>query len=194
MHPGRKTSSRYWKHSTKSSDPGALNGGYLGGEALLRLAICLVLLGAGVRTAGPIGLALGIAPLVVAVPALWWRRDQTLDEPDVAWAELASVWASCSAPPCWPRCSSTPPRSCSRSWLAPDQAAEVGIFGAALGGGAAPLFLFQALQAVLLPALAALAVAQKFTEFRAGVRRMVFVVARAGHDRGSRRRWPSVPR
>lgn len=62
----------------------------------------------------------------------------------------------------------------------PDHAAEVGIFTASLIVARIPLFLFQALQAVLLPALAALAVGEKFAEFWGAVRRMTIIVAALG--------------
>ena len=155
-------------------------GSYLGGEAVLRLVICLVLLAIGVRTAGPIGLALGAAPLVVAVPALWWRRDRSLAEPEVAWRDLAAGLGKLLGAAVLAQTLINASPVLLQILAGPDQAAEVGIFGAALVVARVPLFLFQALQAVLLPALAALAVAQKFAEFRAGVRRMVVVVGVLG--------------
>lgn len=155
-------------------------GGYLGAEALLRLGFCLVLLAVGVRTAGPIGLALGLAPLVVALPALWWRRDHHLEEPEVAWRELAAGLGKLLAAAVLAQALINASPVLLQLLAGPEQAAEVGIFGAALVVARVPLFLFQALQAVLLPALAALAVAERFAEFRAGVRRMVVVVAALG--------------
>ena len=155
-------------------------GGYLGGEATLRLSICLVLLAVGVRTAGPVGLALGIAPLVVAVPALWWRRDTTVAEPEVAWRDLAAGLGVLLAAALLAQLLINASPVLLQVLVGPGNAAEVGIFTAALVVARVPLFLFQALQAVLLPALAALAVAGRFDEFRVGVRRMVVVVAVLG--------------
>jgi len=155
-------------------------GAYLGGESLLRLTICLVLLAIGVRTAGPIGLALGLAPLVVALPALWRPRDRSLEEPEVAWRQLAAGLGKLLAAAVLAQTLINASPVLLQLLAGPDHAAEVGIFGAALVVARVPLFLFQALQAVLLPALAALAVAEKFAEFRAGVRRMVFVVGGLG--------------
>ncbi|MEI7593271.1 MAG: hypothetical protein WCK41_08650 [Actinomycetes bacterium] len=155
-------------------------GTFLGGEALVRLACCIVLLASGVRTAGPIGLALGLAPLVVAVPALWWRRDHSLAQPDVAWRELAAGLGKLLAAALLAQTLINASPVVLQFLAGPDQAAEVGIFTAALLVARVPLFLFQALQAVLLPALAALAVARKFDEFNAGIRRMVLAVTAIG--------------
>lgn len=155
-------------------------GGYLGGESLLRLAFCLTLLALGVRTAGPIGLALGLSPLVVAVPALWWRRDTSLPEPEVPWRDLAAGLGALLAAAVLAQALINASPVLLQVLAGPENAAEVGIFTAALVVARIPLFLFQALQAVLLPALAALAVAGRFDEFRSGIRRMVTVVVVLG--------------
>ena len=155
-------------------------GSYLGGESLVRLTICVVLLAIGVRTAGPVGLALGAAPLLVAIPALWWRRDQSLDEPEVAWSELAAGLGKLLAAAVLAQILINASPLLLQLLAGPDHAAEVGIFTASLIVARIPLFLFQALQAVLLPALAALAVAEKFAEFWGAVRRMAVIVAALG--------------
>jgi O-antigen/teichoic acid export membrane protein len=155
-------------------------GAYLGGESLVRVSIAVGLLVAGVRTAGPIGLALGLAPLLVALPALWWKRDHGLAEPEVAWRELAAGLGALLAAALLAQALINASPVVLQLLAGPDQVAEVGIFTAALVVARIPLFLFQALQAVLLPALAALAVAGRFDEFRAGVRRMVVVVVGLG--------------
>ena len=56
-----------------------------------------------------------------------------------------------------------------------------------------PLLLFQAVQAALLPKLAGLAGEGKHDDFRAGMRKLVLIVRRAGHRRHGRARRSSGP-
>jgi O-antigen/teichoic acid export membrane protein len=111
---------------------------------------------------------------------LWWRRDHSLEEPEVAWRDLAAGLGKLLAAAVLAQALINASPVLLQILAGPGQAAEVGIFTAALVVARIPLFLFQALQAVLLPALAALAVAQKFAELRASVRRMVIVVGSLG--------------
>ena len=132
------------------------------------------------RTAGPIGLALGAALLLVAIPALWWWRDHSWDEPEVAWGELAAGLGKLLAAAVLAQILINSSPLLLQLLAGPDHAAEVGILTASLIVARIPLFLFRALQAVLLPALAALAVAEKFAEFWGVVRRMAVIVAALG--------------
>ena len=61
-------------------------------------------------------------------------------------------------------------------YAGPDDVAEAGVFGAALVIARIPLFLFQAIQAALLPGLSRLAAAGQLDAFRSGVSRLVALV------------------
>ena len=63
----------------------------------------------------------------------------------------------------------------------------MGEFTAALVVARLPFFLFQAIQAALLPKLSGLVARGRYDEFRRGLRRLVLIVAglgRGGHRRG----------
>ena len=65
----------------------------------------------------------------------------------------------------------------------PRHKAEVGVFTAALVVARVPLFLFQAVQAALLPKLSGLVAAERYEEFRRGLRRLVVDRGRPGRGR-----------
>lgn len=149
---------------------------YLGGEATLRLIICLVLLGAGVRTAGPVGLALGLAPILAAIVLLWGRRELIEPGPEMPWSELLTGLLTLLAGSFLAQTLINSPPILVKVLTGPADQAEAGTFGTALLVARIPLFLFGAVQAALLPSLSALAVSEKFTEFRASVRRLALVI------------------
>jgi O-antigen/teichoic acid export membrane protein len=152
----------------------------LGSDGVVRIILCLALAAAGVAAVGWFGLAVAIAPLfgVAAVamrgqlhtepgpPATW--REVT---PNLGWLLLGSVMAAglVNAGPI------------ATSILAKDS--EVGLvtrFGFGVILARIPLFLFQAVQAALLPRLSRLAAAGQMEEFLDGFRRLMVVVAGVG--------------
>ena len=148
----------------------------LGLEGTLRLLGCAGLALAGASTAGPYGLVLGAAPLVAALVAARRRGDDAPPGPDVhvrdltaslGWLVLASVAAQVlvNAGPL------------AVKLLATDrEAATAGRFLAGLVLARVPLFLFQAVQASLLPRLARLQAAGRHDDLRVGLRRLVLLV------------------
>ncbi len=151
-------------------------GAYLGGEATLRLLIAVALVIAGVRTAGPIGLALGLAPLLAAVIVLWGRRDLIEPGPEVAWRELMGGLGALIAGAVLAQTLINATPILVGALAGPEHSAEAGVFTAALVVARVPLFLFQAVQAALLPSLSGFAAAGDFDAFRAGVRRLAMAV------------------
>lgn len=168
-------------HLTRGCLSGTGNfGGYgtfLGAEGLIRFIGCALLALVGARTAGWYGVALGIAPLV-AVPLALRVQTPRLDHgPQAAWGEVTSalgflLLASLGA---YTIMNIGPAVV---QVLATEQEKELaGIFLSAVIVARVPLFLFQAIQAALLPKLAGLAGNGHFASFRAGLRKLLAVVA-----------------
>lgn len=152
----------------------------LGSDGVIRILLCLGLAALGVAGVGWFGMAVAIAPLfgVVAVgmrgrlrtepgpPATW--KEVT---PNLGWLLLGSVMAAglVNAGPI------------ATSVLA--SGSEVGLvtrFGFGVILARIPLFLFQAVQAALLPRLSQLAASGQMIEFREGFRRLLLVVIGVG--------------
>jgi O-antigen/teichoic acid export membrane protein len=150
---------------------------YLAGESGVRFAGCIVLAALGTETAGPFGLVLGLAPLVALAPALRGERGLAEPGPPAPSSEVSTALgalllgsvASMALVNAGPL---------AMQLLASDsQEDEVGRFLAGLIVARVPLFLFQAVQAALLPKLAILAERGEREELVAGLRRLVLVIS-----------------
>lgn len=152
----------------------------MGADGLARIAGCVALWLIGVDTVGSFAMVVAIAPLVgVAIvagrgslrtqpgpPASW-----TEVTPNLGWLLLGSVLAAglVNAGPI------------AITLLASSgESAKVTQFGNGVLLARVPLFLFQAVQAALLPRLARLAAQGDLTEFRVGFRRLMVVVVAVG--------------
>ena len=152
----------------------------MGSDGVVRIVLCLALAGIGVDTVGWYGMAVAIAPLigVTAVASRGQLRTEpgppaTWQEvtPNLGWLLLGSVMAAglVNAGPI------------ATSLLADSsEEALVTRFGYGVIMARVPLFLFQAVQAALLPRLARLAAAGEMDEFRIGFRRLLRVVIAVG--------------
>ena len=152
-------------------------GVYLGTEALLRLAICVGCVALGSRTPGPFGLALGIAPLAVAVPVLWGQHELIAAGPSLSWGEVRRALGALLAGSVLSQVLINASPIVVQLLARPSESAVVGVFTAAVVVTRVPLFLFQALQATLLPRLSTLAESQRFDEFGSAVLRLVLAVS-----------------
>lgn len=149
---------------------------YIGAEGGLRMLACVVLAAVGVSTAGPYGLAVGIAPILAVAIALRGQHDLLPPGPDAPWDELSSAlgWLLLGSVLAQGLVNAGP---LAVKVLATDaQSDEAGRFLAGLVIARVPLFLFQAVQAALLPRLSALASAGRLDDFRVGLRRLLVVV------------------
>jgi O-antigen/teichoic acid export membrane protein len=153
---------------------------YMGGEGTIRMAFCVALALVGVETVGFYGLAVGIPPLIAVAIAVSREHNLVEPGPPAPWAELTtnlgyllagSVFAAflINAGPITVQLLATP-----------DEETLAGAFTTSTVIARVPLFLFQAVQASLLPKLAALAGAGKFADFRSGFRRLLTVVIALG--------------
>jgi len=152
----------------------------MGSDGIVRIVLCLLLAGIGVSSAGPYGFAVALAPLVgvciVSVrgalkvdpgpPASW---DEVT--PNLGWLLLGSVFAAALLNA----------GVVAANLLADDsEEALVTQFSFGVLLARVPLFMFQAVQAALLPRLAQLAARGELTEFRNGLRRLMKVVLAVG--------------
>ena len=151
----------------------------LGSDGVVRILLCIMLAVIGVTAAGAYGLAIAIAPLFAV--AYVYRRGGLRTEPgppaewnevtpNLGWLLLGSVFAATllNAGPI------------TATLLASDnEAALVTQFSYGVLLARIPLFLFQAVQAALLPRLSQLA-ARGELEFRSGLRRVMLIVVLVG--------------
>jgi len=152
----------------------------IGSDGVVRIVLCIGLALVGIHSAGVYGFSVALAPLVGL--AFVWQRGalRTEDGPEAPWSEvtpnlgwllLGSVFAAIllNAGPI------------ATTILAdPDQKSEVTQFAYGVLLARIPLFLFQAVQAALLPRLSRLAARGELVEFRSGLRRLLVVVLIVG--------------
>jgi O-antigen/teichoic acid export membrane protein len=152
----------------------------MGSDGVVRIILCIALAVFGVKAAGAYGFAVALAPLF-GLGIIWYRGAlRTTDGPEAPWSEvtpnlgwllLGSVFAAAllNAGPI------------ATTILAePDQKTEVTMFAYGVLLARIPLFLFQAVQAALLPRLSRLAARGELGEFRAGLKRLLMVVLVVG--------------
>jgi O-antigen/teichoic acid export membrane protein len=152
----------------------------MGADGVTRIALCVLLAVIGIDAVGPYGFAVALAPLA-GVAYVYSRHGlRTAAGPDASWAEvtpnlgyllLGSVFAASllNAGPI------------ATTLLAEDSDdARVTQFAYGVLLARIPLFMFQAVQAALLPRLSRLAARGEIGEFLAGLRRLMVVVAAVG--------------
>jgi O-antigen/teichoic acid export membrane protein len=152
----------------------------MGADGLVRILLCLILAIIGVKAVGWYGLAVAVAPLLGVLAVGWKRQLRTEPGPEASWAEvtpnlgwllLGSVMAAglVNAGPI-----------ATSILAASNERALVTRFGYGVILARVPLFLFQAVQAALLPRLSRLAASGEMDEFMVGFRRLMKVVLGVG--------------
>jgi O-antigen/teichoic acid export membrane protein len=152
-------------------------GVYIGADGFIRVLGGVLLLVIGVNTAGPFGVAVGIAGLL-AVPVALGVQKPDLDEgPDASFSEVGSALGMLLvASLCAFTLMNVGPVIV--ELLASDSQAEAaGRFVNGVVIARIPLFLFQAVQASLLPKLSTLAHSGHLGDFRVGLKRLLVAVA-----------------
>jgi len=152
----------------------------IGSEGLVRFLICAGLAVGGVTYAGWYGLALGIAPLVAVAMSLRGQRGLVTEGPDAPWSELSSALGALLAGSVLAMALVNGGPIAMQLLAAKGEDDKVAAFFTAVIIARIPLFLFQAVQAALLPKLSALATAGRFDEFKVGFRRLVAVIGGVG--------------
>jgi O-antigen/teichoic acid export membrane protein len=152
----------------------------MGSDGAVRILLCAILAVAGVKTVGLFGFAVALSP----IPGVLWVKSKgalrTEPGPEASWAEvtpnlgwllLGSVFAAAlvNAGPL------------AATLLADnDQKERVTQFTYGVLLARIPLFLFQAVQAALLPRLSRLAARNEIAEFRSGFARLMKLVLLVG--------------
>lgn len=150
---------------------------YIGADGFIRLLGALVCLAVGVTTAGWFGIALGVAGLLAVPVALTVQRPILEPGPESAMREISAAlgYLMMASLLSFGIMNIGPVLVQVLSSDAEKDAA--GRFLPALVIARIPLFLFQAVQAALLPKLSALAAAGRLASFRTGLWRLLAVVA-----------------
>lgn len=152
----------------------------MGADGVVRIVLCVVLAVIGISSAAAYGFAVAAAPLV-GVAIVYLRGELRADPgPESSWAEvtpnlgwllLGSVFMASllNAGPL------------ATTLLADDSDdALVSQFSKGVLLARIPLFMFQAVQAALLPRLSRLAARNQYDEFRNGLRQLLMVVVAVG--------------
>ncbi len=152
----------------------------MGADGLVRIILCLILAAIGVKAVGWYGFAVALAPLVGVFVVMSRGQLKTEPGPDSSWSEvtpnlgwllLGSVMAAAlvNAGPI------------ATNLLAEESDGNlVTRFGQGVILSRIPLFLFQAVQAALLPRLSRLAATGEMVEFRQGFAKLLRIVVAVG--------------
>ena len=152
----------------------------IGSEGLLRVAGCILLAAIGAETAGPYGLVIGLAPLL-ALPIVL-GSDLGLDDPgpEAPWAEASHALGYLLAASVLTQLLINAAPIAVKLLSTEKTDAAAGRFLAGLVLTRVPVFLFQAVQAALLPKLSGFAGAQRVADFRSGFFRLMKLVLAVG--------------
>jgi len=152
----------------------------MGSDGVVRIALCVALAVLGIQTVGAYAFVIALSPLVGLSYVFSKGSLHTEPGPEASWGEvtpnlgwllIGSIFAAglLNAGPML------------TAIMAPDdRKADVTEFGYGVLLARVPLFMFQAVQAALLPRLSRLAAAGNFTEFRSGLKRLLMLVVAVG--------------
>jgi O-antigen/teichoic acid export membrane protein len=155
----------------------------LGSEAFLRMLACFALAVVGVDTVGPFGVIIGLSPIAATLIGVRKERNLITPGPDAPWSELSTALGYLLAGSVMAQLLVNAGVFAVQILADADQKGPGGVAGRFLNGliiARVPLFMFQAVQAALLPKLAHLAGAGRHADFRAGLKRLLAVVVAIG--------------
>ncbi len=154
----------------------------MGSDGLMRILGCVVLAGIGITAAPAYGIVVATAPLVGIV--LVWRKGDLRTEPgrEATWTEVTPNlgWLLVGSVLAAGLVNAGPLATDLLAGSSQQDQQMVRQFANAVLMARVPLFLFQAVQAALLPRLARLAAQGNIAEFRSGFRRLMVVVGAVG--------------
>jgi O-antigen/teichoic acid export membrane protein len=152
-----------------------------GTEGTVRMVACIALFAAGSHSTGMYGFALALPPAVAVLVSLRGQHGLLTPGPTAPYSELSSALSLLLIGSVLAQMMSY------AAFLAATVLAKTHVQKDALAGfisaifiARIPILLFQAVQAALLPNLAALAGAGKHDEFRSGIRRLFVIVVAVG--------------
>lgn len=155
----------------------------LGGEGVWRVVASLVLIVVGVETAGPYGIVVGLAPfagLAVALMSRNRRAGLATPGPEAPWSELSAAMGLLLVGSILAQVLVNAAPLTVIVLASSDEKELASRFFAGVLVTRVPLFLFQAIQAALLPKLARLAAEQRYHDFQSGLVRLIIVVGGLG--------------
>jgi O-antigen/teichoic acid export membrane protein len=153
----------------------------LGAEGVFRILPVIVIYAAGVDDLIWYGLALAVPPVLAAIVSVWGQHGLLEPGPDAEWSELSTnltlLFLGSLAAQALSYAAALGVLVLAQGKAERDAAADfiVGFFIARI-----PILLFQAIQAALLPKLAALSGAGKHDDFRTGLKKLVMIVVGVG--------------
>lgn len=153
----------------------------LGAEGVFRIVPVVIIYLAGVDDLLWYGLALAIPPVLAAGVSVWGQHGLLEPGPEAEWSELSTnltlLFLGSLAAQALSYAAALGVLVLAQGKAERDAAADfiVGFFIARI-----PILLFQAIQAALLPKLAALSGAGKHDDFRAGLKRLAAIVVGVG--------------
>lgn len=157
---------------------------YMGTEGMLRVIFCAALAVAGVSYVGPYGLAVALPPILALVVIARGRAGEALltPGPESSWSEITPNlgWLLAGSVLGQTLVNAGPLATGLLSDGSRAQDELVADFFKGVLLARVPLFLFQAVQAALLPKLARLAARGALEEFRQGFRKLMVVVTAIG--------------
>jgi O-antigen/teichoic acid export membrane protein len=148
-----------------------------GADGIIRVVACLALWVVGVSGAGAYGLLIGTPPILAAGIALFRQRGLSQPGPEARWSEVTANlgWLLIGSASAAFLLNAGP--LAAKALSDSGQSKLVSDFSYGVLVTRVPLFMFQAVQAALLPKLARLAAAGQMAEFRAGFRKLMVIVA-----------------
>ena len=155
----------------------------LGAEASLRMLACFALAVVGVDTVGPYGIIIGVSPIAATLLGIRKERNLVTPGPDAPWSELSTALGYLLAGSVMAQLLVNAGVFAVQILADADQRGPGGAAGRFLNGliiARIPLFMFQAVQAALLPKLAHLAGEGRHDDFRTGLKRLLAVVVGIG--------------
>ena len=167
-------------HLTRGSMSGTGNfkgyGTYIGADGFIRVLGAIACAVIGFNTAGPFGIAVGIAGLIAVPVALKVQRPKLEAGPEAKLAEVSSALSLLLVASLCAFALMNIGPVLVKLLANDDQAEAAGRFVNGVVIARIPLFLFQAVQASLLPKLSTLAHSGQIRDFRAGLRRLLVAV------------------
>lgn len=158
-------------------------GGYgliMGSEAVIRMIPALVFMILSVTTPGPWGIAFALAAAASVVVGLWGQKGLLKPGPAAPWSELSHALGLLLVGSVLAQLLGYSAFLGVELVKGPGQRAAAGDFAQGFFTARIPILLFQAVQAALLPKLAALLGKGKKEDFTNGLRKLVVIVAGVG--------------
>jgi O-antigen/teichoic acid export membrane protein len=153
---------------------------FIGTEALVRLAVCVGLAIAAVEIVGWYGMALAVAPLAAFAVVVRRQVDIMQPGPPAPWSELSQSLGALLAGSVLAQGLANASLIAVKPLAGDARESDVTRLFSGVIVARLPLFLFQAVQAALLPKLAALAGARQYHQFRHQLGRLVEAVVGIG--------------